>query len=90
VRDPYSESSAQPENLTLRDEEDPYELQSDRTLKMRFTDLSLDTFWSSVKEEYPQLSPSNTANSAREKHQKNYSEYPDGNKTTYNIHKFIM
>jgi hypothetical protein len=26
---------------------------SDRTLKMRFTDLSLDEYWISVKEEYP-------------------------------------
>ena len=28
------------------------ELQCDRTLKMRFTDLSLDKFWISVKEEF--------------------------------------
>jgi hypothetical protein len=53
VRDPFPESSAQPENLTLREEEELCELQSDRTLKMRFTDLTLDTFWISVKEEYP-------------------------------------
>jgi hypothetical protein len=55
VRDPVSESSAQPENLTLREEVELCELQSDRTLQMRFTDLPLDKFWISVKEEYPAI-----------------------------------
>jgi hypothetical protein len=44
VRNPYSVSSAQPENMALREEEELCELKSDRTLKMRFTDLSLDKF----------------------------------------------
>jgi hypothetical protein len=55
VRDPFSETSAQTENLTLREEEELCELQSDRTLKMRFADLPLDKFWISVKEEYPAI-----------------------------------
>jgi hypothetical protein len=55
VRNPYSESSAEPENLTLREEEELCELQSDRTLKTRFTDLFLDKFWISVEEEYPAI-----------------------------------
>jgi hypothetical protein len=55
VRDPFSESSTQPENLTLREEEELCELQSDRTLKMSFTDLPLDKFWISLKEEYPAI-----------------------------------
>jgi hypothetical protein len=42
VRNTYSESSPQPENLTLREEKELCELESDRTLKIRFTDLSLD------------------------------------------------
>jgi hypothetical protein len=75
ARNLYPESSIQPKNLTLRDEEELY----DHTLKMRFTDLSLDTFLISVEAEYPQPSPSNTANSATEKHRKNYSEYPAEN-----------
>jgi hypothetical protein len=54
-RDPFSESSAQPENLTLREEEELCELQANCTLKMRFTDLPLDGFWISVKEEYPAM-----------------------------------
>jgi hypothetical protein len=55
VRNHYSESSAQPENLTLREEEEFHELQSYRTLKMRFTDLSLHRFGISVKEECPAI-----------------------------------
>jgi hypothetical protein len=55
VRDPFSEFSAQPENLTVSEEEELCELQSDRTLKMRFTDLPLDKFWISVKEVYPAI-----------------------------------
>jgi hypothetical protein len=55
VRNPHSESSAQPENLALREEEELRELQSDRALKMRLTDLSLDKLWISVKEEYPAI-----------------------------------
>jgi hypothetical protein len=55
VRNPYSESFSQPENSTLREDEELCELQSDCTLKMRFTDLSLDKFWISVKEEHPAI-----------------------------------
>jgi hypothetical protein len=55
VRDPFCESSAQPENLTLIEEEELCELQSDRTLKIKFTDLPLDKFWISGKEEYPAI-----------------------------------
>jgi hypothetical protein len=55
LRNPYSESSAQPENVTLRDEAELHELQSDCTLKIRFTNLSLDKFWISVKEEHPAI-----------------------------------
>jgi hypothetical protein len=50
MRSPYSESSAQPENLTLGEVEELCELQSDCTLRMRFTDLSLHKDWISVKE----------------------------------------
>jgi hypothetical protein len=55
VRNLYSESSAKPENLTLREEDKLCELQSDLTLKMGFTGLSLDKFWISVIEEYPAI-----------------------------------
>jgi hypothetical protein len=54
-RDHFYESSTQPENLTLREEEELCELQSDRTLKMRFTDLPLDKFSIPVKEAYPAI-----------------------------------
>ena len=55
VWDPYSESAGHPVNLTLKEEEEFCELQCDRTFKIRFTDLSLDKFWISVKEEYPTI-----------------------------------
>jgi hypothetical protein len=54
-RNPYSESSAQLENLTLREKEELCELQYDHTLNMRFTDPSLDKFWISVIEDYPAI-----------------------------------
>ena len=44
VSDSYSESSGHPENLALKEEEELCELQSDHTLKMRFTDLSVYEF----------------------------------------------
>jgi hypothetical protein len=55
VRNPYSESSAQPANLTLGKQEELCKLQADHTLMMRFTDLPLDKFCFSVKEEYPAI-----------------------------------
>jgi hypothetical protein len=55
VRNPHSQSSAKPENLTLREGEELCELQCDQALKMRFTNLSLDKFWISVKEELPAI-----------------------------------
>ena len=55
VRDPFSECSTHPNNLNLREEEKLCVLQSDHTLKMRFTDLSLDKFWISVKKEFPAI-----------------------------------
>lgn len=47
--------SAQPENFTLREEEELSLLQSDHTLNMRFTDLSLYKFWISLEEWHPAI-----------------------------------
>jgi hypothetical protein len=55
LRNPNYESSVQPKYLTLREEEEHCELQSDHTLKIRFNDLSLDKFWISEKERYPAI-----------------------------------
>ena len=52
VQSPYCESAGHPENLTLRVEEELCELECDRTPMMIFTDLSLDKFGISVKEEF--------------------------------------
>ncbi len=55
VRNPYSEFAIQPGNLTLREEEELSELQTDRTLEKTFTELSLDKFWMSVEDKYPAI-----------------------------------
>lgn len=54
MRDPFSESSPQPENLTLREEEELCEVQPDSKLKMK----SVDLFRSNpgfCEKEYPDL-----------------------------------
>ena len=48
-------SAGHPENLTLREKEELYELQCDHTLKIRFTDISPDKICISVKEEFPTI-----------------------------------
>ena len=55
MRDTYSESIGHPEYLTLKEVEELSEVQCNRTLKIRFRDLSLDKFWIFVKEEYPTI-----------------------------------
>ena len=55
MRDLYSVSFGHPENLILKEEEEFCDLQSNRTLKMRFTVLSLDKYWIFVKEECPTI-----------------------------------
>ena len=44
VRGTFSESSAWPENVTLRGEEEVHGPWSDLTLQVRFTDLPVDAF----------------------------------------------
>ena len=53
VQNPYSESAGHHENMTLIEKEELCELQCDRTLRMRFTDLFLDKFCISVTNEFP-------------------------------------
>ena len=55
LRSSYSESAGHPENLTSIEGEELCELQCDRTLKIRFTDLSPDKFWVYGKEEFPTI-----------------------------------
>ena len=57
VRNPFTEFSPSTENLlSLHEEEELSELQCDRTLKMKFNEVSLDKFWISAKQEYPVIS----------------------------------
>ena len=57
VRNPFTEFSPSTENLlSLQEEEELSELQCDRTLKMKFTEVLFDKFWISAKREYPVIS----------------------------------
>lgn len=57
VRNPFIELSSNSQNLlSLQEEEEISELQCDRTLKMKFNEVSLDVFWISVRLEYPVVS----------------------------------
>ncbi len=51
MRNPFTENL-----LSLQEEEELSELQCDRTLKMKFNEVSLDKFWISAKQEYPAIS----------------------------------
>ena len=59
VQNVCSGSAVHPENVTLREEDDICELHTcdmctcDCALKIRFTDLPLNKFWMSVKEDIP-------------------------------------
>jgi hypothetical protein len=50
VRNPFVEFSPNSQNLlSLQDEEQLTELQCDRTLKIKFNEVSPDVFWISIK-----------------------------------------
>ncbi len=52
VRNPFTESSPLTENLlSLQEDKKLNELQRDRTLKMKFNEVSLDKLWISAKQE---------------------------------------
>ena len=59
VRDPWNscalESAA---DLPMQAQEQLAEMREDRTLRMQFQDMALDTFWISLEKEYPTLSSS--------------------------------
>lgn len=58
VRNPFSYTSVNIHDLTLKEEQELCDLQSDRSLKMRFDEMSLsklDIFWISVESEYPTI-----------------------------------
>ena len=55
LQNPYSESAGHHKNQTLKEEEECCDLQCNPTLKIRFTDLSLDKFRIYVKEDIPTI-----------------------------------
>jgi hypothetical protein len=57
VRNPFIEFSPNSQNLlSLQEEEQLTELQCDRTLKIKFNEVSPDVFWISIRKEYPVIS----------------------------------
>jgi hypothetical protein len=54
VRKPFAEFSQN--SLSMQEEEKLTELQCDRTLKMKFTEVPIDVFWISTIKEYPLIS----------------------------------
>jgi hypothetical protein len=57
VRNRFVEFSPNFQNLlSLQEEEHLTELQCDGTLKIKFSEVSLDVFWISIRKEYPVIS----------------------------------
>ena len=55
VRSPFVEFQPSEEQFTLTEEEELSSVASDRTSKVKHSELSLDTFWLLVEKEYPAI-----------------------------------
>ena len=55
VRDPFLEILSREGIFTLRKEEELTDIRHDRTLKLKYRDSSLDSFWVSIENEYPSI-----------------------------------
>jgi hypothetical protein len=56
VRNPFVEFSPNSQNLLSLQEEELTELQCNRTLKIKFNEVSPNVFWISIRKEYPVIS----------------------------------
>ncbi|XP_071054686.1 zinc finger BED domain-containing protein 5-like [Onthophagus taurus] len=54
IRNPFTGNTSY-SNLCLEEEEELISLSSDRTLKLKYSELPLNTFWISIHDEYPKL-----------------------------------
>ena len=55
VRDPFLEILSREGIFTLREEEELTDIRHDRTLKLKYRDSSLESFWVSIENEYPSI-----------------------------------
>ena len=55
VREPYSSEAEVDATLTLQEQEELTELRQDRGLRLRFSDLSLESFWLKTSNEFSNL-----------------------------------
>ena len=55
IRNPFVEFEPCQRQFTLKEEEEPVSIASDRTLKLKHAELNLDVFWILVENEYPAI-----------------------------------
>ena len=55
IRNPFTKEPSSVGQLSLREEEELTELFHDRTLKLKHSDVSLDSFWINIENEYPNI-----------------------------------
>ena len=56
IRNPFIEYPPDKINLNLTEEEELIEIRNDRTLRLKHSEISLDSFWILIKQEYPNIS----------------------------------
>lgn len=55
LRNPFIPDPSNKQQLSLREEEELTDIRNDRTLKLKYMEMSLQTFWISIEDEFPHL-----------------------------------